>query len=63
MREEALLYRHQQCFVHTTDSRHRYQVYPNLMQGMQVQAPDMVGIADLIDIRLTSTFTYASLCA
>ena len=58
MREEALLCRHKRRFVHTTDSRHRYQVYPNLVQGMQVQAPDTVWVADLTYIRLPSTFAY-----
>ena len=46
MREEALLCRHKRRFVHTTDSRHRYQVYPNLVQGIQVEAPDTVWAAD-----------------
>ncbi len=58
MREEGLLCRHKRRFVHTTDSRHRYQVYPNLVQGMQVQAPDTVWVADLTYIRLPSTFAY-----
>lgn len=58
MREEALLCRHKRRFVHTTDSRHRYQVYPNLVQGMQVEAPDTVWVADLTYIRLPSTFAY-----
>ena len=58
MREEGLLCRHKRRFVHTTDSRHRYQVYPNLVQGMQVEAPDTVWVADLTYIRLPSTFAY-----
>ena len=58
MREEAFLCRHKRRFVHTTDSRHCYQVYPNLVQGMQVQAPDTVWVADLTYIRLPSTFAY-----
>ena len=46
MREESLLCRHKRRFVHTTDSHHRYHVYLNLVQGMQVEAPDMVWVAD-----------------
>ena len=46
MREETLLCRHKRRFVHTTDSHHRYRVYPNLVQGMQVEAPDTVWVAD-----------------
>ena len=58
MREEGLLCRHKRRFVHTTDSRHRYQVYPNLIGGMDIQAPDVVWVADLTSIRLPNTFAY-----
>jgi len=58
MREESLLCRHKRRFVHTTDSHHRYHVYPNLVQGMQVEAPDTVWVADLTYIRLPSAFAY-----
>jgi len=58
MREESLLCRHTRRFVHTTDSHHRYHVYPNLVQGMQAEAPDTVWVADLTYIRLPSTFAY-----
>ena len=46
MREESLLCRHKRGFVHTTDSHHRFRVYPNLVQGMQIEAPDRVWVAD-----------------
>jgi len=58
MREESLLCRHKRRFVHTTDSHHRYHVYPNLVQEIQVEAPDSVWVADLTYIRLPSTFAY-----
>ena len=58
MREEGLLCRHTRRFVHTTDSHHRYQVYPNLLAGIQVEAPDTVWVADLTYIRLPSSFAY-----
>jgi transposase InsO family protein len=58
MRQEGLLCRHTRRFVHTTDSHHRYQVYPNLLRGMQVEAPDTVWVADLTYIRLPTTFAY-----
>ena len=58
MREEGLLCRHKRHVVRTTDSHHRYQVYPNLLRGMQVEAPDTVWVADLTYIRLPSTFAY-----
>lgn len=45
-------------FVHTTDSQHPYPVYPNLVKGMTIAAPDVVWVADLTYIRLPSTFVY-----
>lgn len=59
MREESLqchLTRH--WVVHTTDSHHGYQVSPNLIEGVIVDAPDRVWVADLTYIRLATTFAY-----
>ncbi|MGH2479769.1 MAG: IS3 family transposase [Ktedonobacteraceae bacterium] len=58
MREESLLCHLKRHFVHTTDSQHPYQVYPNLVKGMVIEAPDVVWVADLTYIRLPSTFVY-----
>jgi putative transposase len=58
MREESLLCQLKRHFVHTTDSQHPYQVYPNLVKGMTIEAPDVVWVADLTYIRLPSSFVY-----
>jgi putative transposase len=58
MREESLLCQLKRHFVHTTDSQHRYPVYPNLIKGMTIEAPDVVWVADLTYIRLPSAFVY-----
>lgn len=58
MREESLLCQLKRQFVHTTDSQHPYQVYPNLVKGMTLEAPDIVWVADLTYIRLPSAFVY-----
>jgi putative transposase len=58
MREESLLCQLKRHFVDTTDSQHRYQIYPNLVKGMTIEAPDLVWVADLTYIRLPSTFVY-----
>ena len=42
----------------TTESHHPFQVYPNLVKGMQVDAPDVVWVADITYIRLLSAFVY-----
>ena len=58
MREASLLCQLKRHFVHTTDSHHRYQVYPNLIKGMTIETPDVLWVADLTYIRLPSTFVY-----
>ncbi len=51
MREESLLCHLKRQFVPTTDSHHSFQVYPNLVKGLQVDAPDVVWVADITYIR------------
>ncbi len=58
MREESLLCHLKRQFVPTTDSHHPFQVYPNLVQGLQVDAPDVLWVADITYIRLLSSFVY-----
>jgi putative transposase len=58
MRDESLLCHLKRHFVHTTDSKHPYPVYPNLIKGMMIEAPDVVWVADLTYIRLPRTFVY-----
>jgi transposase InsO family protein len=58
MREESLLCHLKRHFVPTTDSHHPFQVYPNLIKGMQIDAPDVVWVADITYVRLLSTFVY-----
>ena len=58
MREESLLCHLKRQFVPTTDSHHAFQVYPNLVKGLPVDAPDVVWVADITYIRLLSSFVY-----
>ena len=58
MREESLLCHLKRQFVPTTDSHHPFQVYPNLVKGLEVDAPDVVWVADITYIRLLSSFVY-----
>jgi transposase InsO family protein len=58
MREASLLCRKKRRFVHTTDSQHPYQIYPNLVKGLEVSSPDTVWMADITYIRLPTTFAY-----
>jgi putative transposase len=58
MQEEALLCHLKRHFVRTTDSRHPFPIYPNLVNGHTPDAPDMIWVADLTYIRLRSEFVY-----
>lgn len=58
MREASLLCRKKRRFVPTTDSQHPYQVYPNLVKGLEITAPDTLWVADITYIRLPTTFAY-----
>ena len=40
MRQAGLTCRRKRRMVHTSDSNHRYQGYPNLVKGLQVEAPN-----------------------
>ena len=58
MREESRLGQLKRQFVPTTDSHHPFHVYPNLVKGLQVEAPDVLWVADITYIRLPSSFVY-----
>lgn len=61
MQEESLLCRIKKSFViKTTNSRHRFPVYPNLLAGLQLTAPDQAWVSDFTYIRLRSAFVYLS---
>lgn len=42
----------------TTDSRHAFPRYPNLVETLEIQAPDAVWVADITYIRLGREFVY-----
>lgn len=58
MREEALLCQLQRRFVPTTNSRHAYRRYPNLLVGRTLDAPDQAWVADITYIQLPTAFVY-----
>ncbi len=59
MREESLLCRIKKSFViKTTNSRHRFPVYPNLLAGLELTDPDQAWVSDFTYIRLRSAFVY-----
>ncbi|HEY6408263.1 MAG TPA: IS3 family transposase [Ktedonobacteraceae bacterium] len=59
MREESLLCHLKKRFVvATTNSRHRFPVYPNVLAEVVLNTPDQAWVADLTYIRLRSAFVY-----
>lgn len=58
MREEALLCQLKRRFIPTTDSRHAYRRYPNLLLDQPLDAPDQAWVADITYIRLPTGFGY-----
>ncbi len=59
MREEALLCHIKKRFVMvTTNSRHGFPVYPNVLADVALSAPDQAWVADFTYIRLRSAFVY-----
>jgi putative transposase len=59
MQEESLLCQIKKHFViTTTNSRHGFPVYPNVLSGAALSAPDQAWVADFTYIRLRSAFVY-----
>ena len=60
MRRESLLCHVKKAFVVTTDSRHGFRRYPNLMPELTINRINQVWVADITYIRLKRDFVYLS---
>ncbi len=58
MRESDLLCRIRRRRVKTTDSRHRFPRYPNLIKGMVISRLNQVWLSDITYIRIRTGFVY-----
>lgn len=58
MQEMGLLSARPRRRVRTTNSEHTYQRYPNRVQGLEVQRPEQVWVADITYVRLQNDFVY-----
>ncbi len=59
MQEESLLCQIKKRFIiTTTNSRHGFPVYPNVLADVTLSAPDQAWVADFTPIRLRSAFVY-----
>jgi transposase InsO family protein len=58
MREDNLLSLRKRRFVVTTDSRHYRPIFPNLLAGREIAAPNQVWVADITYIHLREEFIF-----
>jgi putative transposase len=58
MRESDLLCRVRRRWVRTTDSRHHFPRYPNLIKGMRITRLNQVWLSDITYIRIRTGFVY-----
>jgi len=58
MRQEGLLCHKKRRFMVTTDSKHSFRVYPNLIRDIKLTGINQVWIADITYIRLIYEFVY-----
>ena len=58
MRESDLLCRVRRRWVNTTDSRHGFPRYPNLIRGMAISHLNQVWLSDITYIRIRTGFVY-----
>ncbi len=58
MRESDLLCRVRRKWVKTTDSKHPFARYPNLIKGIVVSGKNQVWLADITYIRIRTGFVY-----
>jgi putative transposase len=61
MRADNLLVVRKQRFVFTTDSRHDYAVYSNLVPGLNPTGIDQLWVADITYVRLREAFLYLAI--
>ncbi len=58
MREDNLLCLRTKPFVHTTDSKHGFPIYPNLVPTLELAGLNELWIADITYVRLRGEFIY-----
>jgi transposase InsO family protein len=61
LRDHGLLIERRRKYVYTTDSRHHFRTYRNLITDMEITAPNQVYVADITYIRTLQGFCYLSL--
>lgn len=58
MQQEGLICKATKKWVTTTDSNHRYPVYPNLLKDAEITGVNQAWVADITYIRILTAFVY-----
>jgi len=58
MRKYGLFAQVRRAYVRTTDSRHGFGVYPNLVKGRAPDGPNQIWVGDITYIRIATCFVY-----
>lgn len=58
MQEESLICKSTKKWIQTTDSNHRYPVYPNLLKDAQITGVNQAWVSDITYIRILPAFVY-----
>jgi transposase InsO family protein len=58
MQQEGLICKAAKKWVATTDSNHRYPIYPNLLKDAKVSGVNQAWVADITYIRILTAFVY-----
>jgi putative transposase len=61
LRKYNLLVKHKKRYVRTTWSSHPYKKWPDLIKGLELQAPERLWVSDITYLRLENGFAYLSL--
>lgn len=61
LREERMLVKKKKNFTKTTNSLHRFRKHSNLIEGMEIKAPEQVWVSDITYIKTKKGFLYLSL--
>ena len=58
MRQRGLTRKPRRRWIRTTNSNHRYRIYPNLVKNLAVTGPNQVWVSDITYISIQSAFVY-----
>jgi transposase InsO family protein len=61
LRKNKLLIERKKKYLMTTNSKHFFKKYPNLIKGIKVNRADQVWVSDITYIRTDDGFTYAAM--